>query len=215
MAELDRVLTALLASGRAESAADVLEKANPPERSSWEVLDRMATLRLHLGEPARAPALWQRGMGEAPEPAVASARIGATHLAEEDFDAARLAYRRALESKPGLFEACFGLAVLEQDAGDATAAYELARKAVAAAPMIVRATPRAIAAAVERFAAKPAGGNGPADPESSRTSAVASRNDAAGTIRAARRRLRGRASARRRHGPAAWRGRPSSPRRAT
>jgi tetratricopeptide (TPR) repeat protein len=134
LVELDRLVTALLGTGRAQSAAEVLEQANPPERSSWEVLDRMATLRLHLGEPARARALWQQGMGEAPDPAVADARIGATHLAEENLDAARQAYGRALAAKPGLFEACYGLALLEADAGDATAATELAKRAVAAAP---------------------------------------------------------------------------------
>jgi tetratricopeptide (TPR) repeat protein len=134
LAELDRLVTTLLGTGRAQSAAEVLEKANPPERSSWDVLNRMATLRLHLGEPGRARALWQQGMGEAPDPAVAEARIAATYLAEEDLDAARQAYRRALAAKPGLFEACYGLAVLEADAGDATATLELAKTAIAAAP---------------------------------------------------------------------------------
>jgi tetratricopeptide (TPR) repeat protein len=153
MAELDRLVTALLATGRARSAADVLEKANPPERSSWDVLDRMATLRLHLGEPARARALWQQGMGEAPDPAVAAARIAASHLAELDFEAARRDYHRALAAKPGLFEACYGLAVLEQDAGDATAALEMARKAEASAPDDhSREAAVSIARAVERFA---------------------------------------------------------------
>ncbi len=57
VAELDRVVTGLLATGRAAAAADILERANPPERASWDVLDRMATLRLHLGEPARRGAL--------------------------------------------------------------------------------------------------------------------------------------------------------------
>ena len=100
-------------------------------------------------------ALWQQGIGEAPDPSVAAARIGATYLAEEDFDAAHRAYRRALDAKPGLFEACYGLAVLEQDAGDATAAFELAKKAVAAAPDDrSRQAAARIAAAVERFAAK-------------------------------------------------------------
>ncbi len=154
MAELDRVVTGLLATGRAAAAADILEKANPPERASWDVLDRMATLRLHLGEPARARALWQQGLGEAPDPAVAAARIGATYLAEEDFESARRAYRRALAAKPDLFEACYSLAVLEQDAGDATAAYELAKQAVASAPNDrSREAAAMIAAAVKRFAA--------------------------------------------------------------
>ena len=102
MAELDRVVTGLLATGRAAAAADILEKANPPERASWDVLDRMATLRLHLGEPARARALWQKGLGEAPDPAVAAARIGATYLAEEDFESAapRLSARTGREARP-------------------------------------------------------------------------------------------------------------------
>jgi tetratricopeptide (TPR) repeat protein len=130
MAELDRVVTGLLATGRARGAADALEKAYPSERAPWDVLDQMATLRLHLGEPAKARTYWQRGMGEAPDPAVAAARIAATYLAEEDFEAARKAYRRALGAKPELFEACYGLAVLEADAGDAAAATVMARKAV-------------------------------------------------------------------------------------
>jgi tetratricopeptide (TPR) repeat protein len=158
MAELDRLVTALLATGRAATAANILEQANSPERSSWDVLDRMAVLRLHLGEPTRARALWQRGMGAAPDPAVAAARIGATYLAEGDFEAARRAYRRALAAKPGLFEASYGLAVLEQDAGDAAAAYDLAQKAAAGAPDDrSRDAARMIAAAVERFAARPTG----------------------------------------------------------
>ena len=158
MAELDRLVTTLLSQGRARTAADVLEKANPPERASWDVLDRMATIRLHLGEPAQARALWQQGMGEAPDPAVAAARIAATHLAEVDFEAARRAYRRALGAKPGLFEACYGLAILEQDAGDASAAYEMARKAVASAPNDVsREAAAKIRGAVERFATMVAG----------------------------------------------------------
>jgi tetratricopeptide (TPR) repeat protein len=156
LAELDQVVNALLASGRAESALDVLAKASPPERSSWETLDRMASLRLHLGEPGRARALWQQGIGEAPDPAVAASRIGVTYLAEADFDAARRSYRRAVAANPRLFEACYGLAVLEQDAGDATAAYELAHKAMASAPDDrSRDAARMIASAVERFAAGP------------------------------------------------------------
>src|SRR5262249_19517248 len=58
LSELDQAVTALLAAGRAECAADLLERAYAPERPPWEVLDRVATLRLHLGEPARARALW-------------------------------------------------------------------------------------------------------------------------------------------------------------
>ncbi len=134
LAELDQLVTKLVATGRAATAADVIEKATPPERSSWEALDRLATLRLHLGESARARSLWQLGAKTAPDPAVATARIAATYLVEEKMDAARRKYRLALEANPKLFEAAFGLAVLEQDAGNARAAFELATKAAALAP---------------------------------------------------------------------------------
>jgi tetratricopeptide (TPR) repeat protein len=155
LAELDRLVDALMATGRAETAAEVLEKANPPERAAWDVLDRIATLRLYLGEPGRARALWQRGISRAPDPSVATARIGATYLAEEDFDAARKAYQQALTGRPSLFEACYGLAVLEMDAGDAAAAHELAKRAIAAAPDDrSRASAALIAGAVERFATR-------------------------------------------------------------
>ena len=41
-------------------AADLLEKTYPPEKATWEMIDKMATLRLHLGEPA----LRQRSLAE-------------------------------------------------------------------------------------------------------------------------------------------------------
>ena len=66
MAELDRLVTTLLSQGRARTAADVLEKANPPERAPWDMLDRMATLRLHLGEPARRGPSGSRGWARHP-----------------------------------------------------------------------------------------------------------------------------------------------------
>ena len=51
------------------------------------------------------------------------------------------------------FEARYGLAVLEQDAGRAAAAYEHARAAIESAPSeAARAAARAIASAVSRFA---------------------------------------------------------------
>ncbi len=85
--ELGQVVEAMLADGRAESAAELLEQGYPPARAPWEVLDRLATLRLHLGEPARARALWQNAVST-PQSAVAMSRVGATYLAEEDFESA-------------------------------------------------------------------------------------------------------------------------------
>jgi tetratricopeptide (TPR) repeat protein len=154
LSELDQVVTALLASGRAERAAQLLEEAYPPERAPWAVIDRVATLRLHLGEPSRARALWQKATS-VPEPAVAMARVGATYLVEGDLEAARRAYRQALQAQPDLFEACYSLAVLEQDAGDATTASERALEALGMARGDVQRTAaRQIASDVARFAGK-------------------------------------------------------------
>jgi tetratricopeptide (TPR) repeat protein len=152
LSDLDQAVTANLAGGRAASAAALLERAYPPASAPWAVLDRMATLRLHLGEPARARALLQQAT-TVREPAIRDARIATTYLAEGDFEAARTHYRLALAAKPGFFEAHYCLAVLEQDAGDAVAAYDQARKAVAsAADDTGRSAAGLIAASVSRFA---------------------------------------------------------------
>ncbi len=117
--ELNRVVDVLLRTGRAESAAKTLEDAYPMAARSWEVADRIATLWLHLGRPERARETWRSALGSSPRPALIAARIGATHLVEDDFSTARTAYQRALALAPDLFEALYGLAVVELDAGRA------------------------------------------------------------------------------------------------
>ena len=150
--ELDQVVTALLQSGRPQSAVVLLEKAGAGAHPPWDMADRIATLRLHLGEPAAARAAWETA-ADPPEPAIREARIGTSYLAENDYETARKHYRLALEAKPDLFEALYCLAVLESDAGDAPAALALARKAVAAGPdEPSRAAARSIVSRVARFA---------------------------------------------------------------
>ena len=153
LSDLDQIVTELLATGRVESAALLLERAYPPERASWEVIDRIATLWLHLGEPA-GPVPFGRRRHPVPRPAVRDARIGTTYLVEGDLIAARRFYGQSLQAEPDLFEARYSLAVLEQDAGDATAALEHARKAMETAPDGHRRVlpARTIALSVERFA---------------------------------------------------------------
>ncbi len=154
--DLARIENALLASGRAASAAELHEAANPAEGAPWEVVDRAATLWLHLGEPARARKFLEKAAGPQ-KPAIRQARIGATYLVEGDFAAARRHYRRALEESPDCFEAQYSLAVLEQDAGDAGAAYDHAFQAINLAPHEAgRSAARAIASGVARFRAGPA-----------------------------------------------------------
>ncbi len=131
--ELERSLRADLATGRAESAALLLEKAYPVEARPWPVADRLATLWLHLGHPTQARAVWRAAV-DVPQPAVADARIAASYLAEDDFDSARQSYREAIRKDQTLFEVHYGLAVLEQDAGHALAAYDAALRAALRAP---------------------------------------------------------------------------------
>ena len=161
LAELDTIVTRMLATGRAESAADLLEKGYPPERIPWEILDRIATLRLHLGQTARARDLWRKAE-KGPESAIGKARIGVTYLAEGNFESARRSYQDALQVNPDLFEASYSLAVLEQDAGDASAAYHFAERAIAAAPNdLSRTAARTIANSVKAFAREAGEGTQP------------------------------------------------------
>jgi len=149
--ELDRIENALLASGRAASAAELLEAANPSERVPWEVADRTATLWLHLGEPGRARRLLEKAADPLP-PGVRDARLGTTHLVEGNFEVARRHYLRALEDSPDSFEAHYSLAVLEQDAGNAVAAYDHAFQSIERAPHEAgRSAARLIASSVIRF----------------------------------------------------------------
>jgi len=152
LSELDQIVTTQLAAGRVESTARLLEEAHPAERAPWEVVDRIATLRLHLGEPRRARELWRKAV-TVPDPAIRDARIGTTYLVEGDFEAARRHYQQALQANPDSFEGNYCFAVLEQDAGAAQPAYALARKAAGVAPdESARSTARVIAAGVARFA---------------------------------------------------------------
>jgi len=157
LSDLDQIVTAHLAAGRAESAALLLERAYPLETAPWEIIDRIATLWLHLGEPARAREIWEKAT-KVPRPAVRLARIGTAYLVEGDFDTARRHYQRAIAAQPDLFEPHYCLAVLEQDAGDAGSAYEQARQALFAAPHdSARSAARSVAAGVQRFARERAG----------------------------------------------------------
>jgi tetratricopeptide (TPR) repeat protein len=153
--EVEQGLAARLAAGRAASAAALLEREYPARSRSWTQTDLLATLWIHLGEPERARAAW-REAAEPPRPALRSARIAATFLIENDFDAARRSYQEALAVEPGMFEAHYGLAVLEHDAGRASAALAAARLAVAHAPTDdARAAAQALIATVAPFADAP------------------------------------------------------------
>ncbi len=118
LSELDQIITRLIGSGRVAELADLLERAYPIDRASWDEVDRIATTRLQLGQPARARELWSQAKAPT-KPGVRQARIAAAYMAEASIDLARKAYLEAIEAAPNLYEARYGLAVLEQDAGNA------------------------------------------------------------------------------------------------
>ena len=132
LSELEQVFDRLCQQGRAATAADVVEAGHRAEARPWAWADRLATIRLHLGQPARARAIWAAAT-DAP-PGVAAARVAATYMVEDDLDAARRNYATAIAADPKLFEAHFGLAQVEQAAGHANAAVAAARDAERTAP---------------------------------------------------------------------------------
>lgn len=151
MDELDKAVEKHLATGRAAGAFDLLARAHRPGGRSWEVADRLATIQLHLGDPAVAREVWR----DAKPPSrrgLQQARIAASYLAEGIFTKAREAFKKAISVEPKLFEAWYGLAVLERDDGHAPAALEAARNAVADAPTdVAREAALAIVQSVEPY----------------------------------------------------------------
>ncbi|MEW4568137.1 tetratricopeptide repeat protein [Tautonia sp. JC769] len=147
-----RSVDALLDSGRVESAVDLLEEQYPPAESDWPTADRIASLQMHLGHPDRARSSWQ-AVADPPDPALRQARVAATFYAEDDLDAARDAYRQALRDDPDLFDAHFGLALVEFDAGRADVALDNARNALSRSPDdAARSAVEAIIRRVEPYA---------------------------------------------------------------
>lgn len=152
LSELGLVVNRLLGSGRAESAALCLERAGTSEARTWEDADRIAGLWLHLGQPAKARALWEI-VPKPPSEALRSSRIGTSYLTEGEFAKARESYKAALAADPDLFESLYGLALLEQDAGHAPEALDAARKAEKAAKNdVARSAVRTIIVTVTPYA---------------------------------------------------------------
>ncbi|WZO96039.1 tetratricopeptide repeat protein [Isosphaeraceae bacterium EP7] len=133
LGQLDGLVSDLLDRGRIAAAADVLERADRPEARPWDRADQAASLRLALGDPAGARALWLSAVGNT-RPALLLARVGATYYVEGNLEGAKLAFAEALTNEPRLFDAAYGLALVEQDNGHAGPAVDAARLAVEVAP---------------------------------------------------------------------------------
>jgi tetratricopeptide (TPR) repeat protein len=151
--ELDQLTSRLIVSGRIAELALILERAFPTDQASWEQIDKLASTKLQLGYPDRARELWS----QAPTPSRAGlrqSRIAVTYLAKGDLDTARKSFLAAIEATPDLFEAHYGLAVLEQDAGNANEARDHALMAMDLSPKddaIRFSAARGIAGRVDRF----------------------------------------------------------------
>jgi tetratricopeptide (TPR) repeat protein len=152
MAELDRAVAAHLDSGRAAGAADLLDRAYPARARTWKVADRLATLYMHLGRPAEARRVWEQ-VQPPNRPALRPARTAATHVAENHLVLADRAYRDALALEPTMFEALYGLAVLDRDTGQAAGALDASERAEANAPTeFARSAAHAIAEMARPYA---------------------------------------------------------------
>ena len=132
-AELDTAVRRLLDSGRPAAAADLLEEAYPSVGRPWEVTDRLATLRLHLGRPDLARNNWTSAEMP-PRPALVKARAALCDWMLGDDAAARTGFADAVALEPRLFEAHYGLALLERDAGRRAETAAAARAALGSAP---------------------------------------------------------------------------------
>ena len=133
LAELDQIVTAMLGWGRAETPRTCSRKATLRSGCRGRSSTGLQLCGCTSGSPPRTCASGKR---RPRPPSRRSRRPGSARLTSSKGTSKRLAraYREALRAKPDLFEACFSLAVLEEDAGDATASYELAKKAIAIAP---------------------------------------------------------------------------------
>lgn len=159
--QIRRSRDALLATGRAAEAADLLEQQYPPGERDWETADLIARLRLRLGEPAAARDAW-RSVRNPPDPAGRLALVAATYYAEDDLELARDTYGDALADDPDRFDALYGLALVEHDAGRAKAALDAARRALDRATTdAARLDLRDLIRALEPYATAP----GPAVPD--------------------------------------------------
>jgi tetratricopeptide (TPR) repeat protein len=128
LSQLEKLLGSLYQSGRAGDAADLLESAYPAENRPWVISDRIATIRLHLGEPERAHKIWSEAKLVTSE-ALRKARVAVALFAKLDFDGARKSYQEAIQLDPKLFEAYYGLIVLEADMRNAKGSVELITRA--------------------------------------------------------------------------------------
>jgi hypothetical protein len=120
--DLSQAIAELLILHRPLAAVALAREAERNGRTlPWETADRVAAALLHLGDPASAHRVWDRGAAP-PSIALRLARVGEAELASLEFEAAARSLHAALERDPRLGEAWFVLALLRLQSGDAAGA---------------------------------------------------------------------------------------------
>lgn len=123
--DLLSVVTELSRGFRPEAAVPRMEEA---ERRgsvgwSWPLAERIGAVYLQLGRPADARRAWQQVLS-APATGLRLCRLGDTYLVERDFEKARRCYQEARAAEPRLVVACWGLAMLFAQQGQAEPAHQ-------------------------------------------------------------------------------------------
>jgi tetratricopeptide (TPR) repeat protein len=135
VSELQVVVGQLLQRSRPEAAARALDEAEGRGLTqwSWMFADQAAALYMHLGRPADARRVWQRADG-CPSEGARECRLAAADWVERDFDGAVRHFRAARAADPKSVEACWGLAMLHAQLGEAGPSREACRAGRELAP---------------------------------------------------------------------------------
>jgi tetratricopeptide (TPR) repeat protein len=123
---LPAAIVGLVREGRVLSAAQRLETSGTSS-FPWSFAELAAGLYLHLGRPEEARRIWQEA-SQCPSPALKHCRLACTYWVERDHEAALRQYLAAQEADPRLAEAAWGLALLQTQLGDASAALDACRR---------------------------------------------------------------------------------------
>jgi tetratricopeptide (TPR) repeat protein len=128
--DLPAVVTNLLQRHRPEAAGRLIQEADPRGVAAWpwRFADQVAGLYLHLGRPGEARQVWERAV-DCPSAGLRLCRVASTYWVERDFDSALRHFEAARRADPQLAEACWGLAMLQLQLGDAGSALQACRAA--------------------------------------------------------------------------------------
>lgn len=130
-ADVFATVTQWLREHRPQGAIRVIENADGRSSISWTwpLAETVGGAYLHLGRPADARRAWQRASSP-PSEALLQCRLGDTYFVERDFENAARAYRNALNTDTRQVEACWGLALLHTQLGQADLALQACRAAL-------------------------------------------------------------------------------------